>query len=152
MGSGVSKSDQAKANRELESQLKSLQSEVTRLKISSTSILKDNDFGGCNCGFLLICVFCSFVFNLCSVRFDFSFWDMQCCQMPIDGSAPKLSEIKAPPRPPGYMGAISEDGSPNPATNDADDQDLLGDAMDEVTFLDARLNFDRRVILISTRT
>ena len=70
----------------------------------------------------------------------------------LDASAPKLGEIKEPPRPPGYMGVISEDGSQNPATNDFDDQDLLGDAMDEVTFLDACLNFDQLVIFFSTLT
>ena len=75
MGSGVSKSQQAKANRELEAQLKSLQSEVTRLKISSTSILKDNDFG-VQFDYLYV--------NLsCSTRIDFFFfffsWDIVIC-------------------------------------------------------------------------
>jgi len=89
MGSGVSKTEQAKANRQLQAQLKSLQSQVKRLQISSTTILKDDDFAL--------------------------------------GDPPQLSEIKAPPTPPG-MTNPSENG--NPATDD--DNDVIGDAMAEV--------------------
>ena len=60
MGSGVSKTEQVKANRQLQAQLQSLQTQVKRLQISSTTILKDDDFGEGTCAVCMLFLFISF--------------------------------------------------------------------------------------------